>query len=131
MADLTEIINGLEDLIKDRESFIPQNPKDRDEFSQPFEYDAAILREAIDKLKAQQPRIMTLEEVESWLNTPQLEKEPIFVEFASERNFAPSGWRIDFFGFNTKFGNRDIYGRFFRCWNSRPSEEQRKAVKWK
>lgn len=96
----------------------------------------ALLEDALALLKAQEPRVMTWEEAQSNAN-----EEPfIIVEVRDSM-----GTEIDYgvlvgdsyemsegslltvcdFGFLKK-----DYGKRFRCWTSRPTDEQREAVKW-
>lgn len=85
--------------------------------------------DALSLLKAQEPRVMTLEEVAKWIDIPDESKDPIFVEYGRKMKFGHSGWRTQFFGFSPKF-HAKIYGVELRCWTSRPTDEQREAVKW-
>lgn len=87
------------------------------------------LVDALSLLKAQEPRVMTLEEVAKWIDIPDESKDPIFVEYGRKMKFGHSGWRTQFFGFSPKF-HAKIYGVELRCWTARPTDEQREAVKW-
>lgn len=80
-------------------------------------------------LKKLVPRVMTLEEVAKWIDIPDESKDPIFVEYGRKMKFGHSGWRTQFFGFSPKY-HAKIYGVELRCWTSRPTDEQREAVKW-
>ena len=88
-----------------------------------------LARDALMLLEAQQPRVMTLEEVlggdECWLESRNdicgygdavLIRDGEFVDFYRPRNINT----FDFYG----------YGSSWRCWTSRPTDEQRKAKKW-
>jgi hypothetical protein len=84
--------------------------------------------EAAELLKAQEPRVMTLEEAKN--------SEFCFCEsgsvFACHMFVDPA----DGFATIQQFGRPDIlidsneYGISFRCWTSRPTDEQREKVKW-
>ena len=91
--------------------------------------------DALELLKAQEPRVMTLEDLQKiasirdgavWLETGA-GLMPAFMEFAMKD--------ITFFvavpltGYRQFFEN-DWYGKTWRCWTSRPTDEQRQAVKW-
>lgn len=101
-------------------------------------YDGACLNrlkhDVLQLLKAQEPRVLTLEEVEAmpyghvlietdksdslrWLDA---------LLFCRNTNFT--------FDFITLEGRARLlgtdYNREWRCWTSKPTEEQRKAVKW-
>jgi hypothetical protein len=83
---------------------------------------------ALELLKAQEPRVMTLEEAKN--------SEFCFCEsgsvFACHMFVDPA----DGFATIQQFGRPDIlidsneYGISFRCWTSRPTDEQREKVKW-
>ena len=94
-----------------------------------------MLREALDMamelLKAQEPRVMTLEEIVS--------AECVWIEYATSGNIVIAlPWDIEltddtynFIGMPNCFVEfRRLYGEEWRCWTSRPTDEQRKAVKW-
>lgn len=108
-----------------------------------------MLREALDMamdvLKAQEPRAMTLEDVD----TADACMEPVFVEMLDE-NGKPGetpdifSWRfvkhiipltdgkiyvLNNFGFSSAL-YKETYNITWRCWTSRPTVEQREAVKW-
>ena len=80
-------------------------------------------------LKAQEPRVLTLEEIEAsdvvWMNVSDTVIAAVYDVFSSTPNF----W-----DFHTKQGTWSMavreYGRTWRCWSSRPTDEQRRAVKW-
>lgn len=84
-------------------------------------------------LKAQEPRVITAEELEDWL-------EPAYLEdiFYGGRWALIADFSANWFIFNvTEPGflkeeefHVSEYGRRWRCWTSRPTDEQRKAVKW-
>ena len=89
-------------------------------------------RKAIALLKAQEPRVMTLEEAqgedEVWF-----EFRPSNVGRYADCYMHDTGdrTRVYFTGKSVMslFENAD-YGRQWRCWTSRPTEEQRKAIPW-
>lgn len=88
---------------------------------------------AIALLKEQEPRVMTLEEVAAWHSIPESKRDPIYVEYQPNSGLGVSHWRIEYFGFNpNSYTNKNsgYYGKWLRCWTSRPTEEQREAMKW-
>ena len=96
--------------------------------------DANMVSDAIALLKAQEPRVMTLEEVRD-------EAEYMFLEKHSETGSDLYGCAIrgdcDGYGIELLMGEYDCargrwrdYGKTWRCWSSRPTDEQRKAVAW-
>ena len=93
-------------------------------------YQQESARYLLKRLKdLQSARLMTLEEVEKWIETPEERKDPIFVEYGKKMKFGRSGWRTGFFGFSPQHDTHS-YGTVLRCWTSRPTEEQREAVTW-
>lgn len=78
---------------------------------------------AIEKLKAQEPRVMTLEEYEAWIDTPFTERNPVFHEERTKRGTVTC-W------VNTVVCTLREYGKNDRCWTSRPADAQREATPW-
>lgn len=92
-----------------------------------------IVEDAIALLKAQEPRVLTLEEVRN--NCPDC----VYVE-------TKTGWLectiqdcgesdkydgIFVYGINEYFMESwDIYGKWWRCWSAKPTDEQREATPW-
>ncbi len=126
-----KVIRGLESAERD---FIRYSG---DEYGREYDYahvELSLVRDAIALLKAQEPRVMTLEEVMSLE-----ENTPLYIE----QYDALHGWAV-YFGVEN--GTNDImtgppwgevkywawseYGEYWRCWTSRPTDEQREAVKW-
>ena len=85
-----------------------------------------LLSDTLELLKAQEPRAMTLEEVWEWATTPAEKRDPIF--FEQKEGKGPSGWICN------SLCPKDYYycclEKDARCWTSRPTDEQRKAVRW-
>jgi hypothetical protein len=93
------------------------------------------LDKAIALLKAQEPRVMTLEEV--------LATEVVYVEDIDKAEIIPvlvsrrAHDRIVLVRAHLMGGPSHViypliseYGRRWRCWTSRPTKEQREKVKW-
>lgn len=90
--------------------------------------------EAVSLLKAQEPRVMTLEEVEvlpyGYVLIETDKKDSLHwvdaLLFCKNTNFS--------FDFITLEGRARLLGTDYnmewRCWTSRPTDEQREAVKW-
>lgn len=88
------------------------------------------------KLVAQEPRVMTLEEVKQFVfgapyiietNEPDNESRMMYGLYSHQGlegnfDFAVTDMRKRLFDID--------YGKTWRCWTSRPTYEQRKAVKW-
>lgn len=83
--------------------------------------------DAVSLLKAQEPRVMTLEEIKDY-------DKPVWID---EKGWG--GWKLPFYKFDLGiyaiFGHEcylvENYGKEWLPWTSRPTEEQRKKVKWK
>ena len=93
---------------------------------------------AVKALEAQEPRVLTLEEVESSDNSVWLEKEilgwepiSVLVDKVGKYldTFIASGG-LSFQGEKSNGHGYGDYGETWRCWTSCPTDEQRKAVKW-
>ena len=78
---------------------------------------------AIEALKAQEPRVMTLEEYDAWTDIPFTERDPVFHEERTKRG-SVTCW------VNTCVCSLREYGKNDRCWTSRPTDEQMEATPW-
>ena len=84
----------------------------------------AYARYCADRLmKAQEPRVMTLEEYEAWIDTPFTERNPVFHEERTKRGTVTC-W------VNTTVCSLSEYGKNDRCWTSRPDEKRRAETPW-
>lgn len=91
---------------------------------------------AIEKLKAQEPRVMTWKEAQASVNSgPFIIMEVrdstgtevdygVLVEDSYEMSEGSLLTVCDFWMLEEE------YGKCFRCWTSRPTDAQREAVKW-
>ena len=96
------------------------------------------IRAAIAWLKEQEARVMTLEELDDYRKTEEgadpyitSEKTPVMVEYSNDVPYNSRWLTIE--SLNSWLDYRDmrfIYGKEWRVWSARPTEEQRKAVKW-
>ena len=104
-----------------------------DEKKQMGECNEDLRVDALELLKAQEPRVLTLEEVQN--DCPDY----VYIEIASGRikccvkDEGESSKYFGYFvyGFNECFirGWKE-YGKTWRCWTAMPTDKQRKAVKW-
>ena len=94
--------------------------------------------DAIALLKAQEPRVMTLEEVENAIDTVAWEEEEdivgndrahyVLIESYSRKakkiwiNFVGTIFAVD--------GDYDSYGKTWRLWTSKPDKATREATPW-
>lgn len=98
------------------------------------------VNELIALLKAQQPRLMTLEEIldrgddeppflEYNLSTISVLKPAIFQPDNSDEG-GDGYMRVVSACCASGFYNRKEYGKVWRCWTSRPTDEQMEATPW-
>lgn len=122
-----------------------RNKASRPCLSCPYNGDAgcftALLEDVLPLLKEQEPRVMTLEEIKLLPDESDVfleEVDCIVVAATISRQCEKWGARTDvtfFYGIEStsyesdEYYNED-YGRWWRCWTARPTDEQRKAVKW-
>jgi len=93
-----------------------------------------ILKDALVLLKAQEPRVMTLEELIAWQKKPIIERDPIYVEYREGKGFGAPHWAQDNFGFNVVSCSDNyrsgVYGMLIRCWTSRPDKKTMEETPW-
>ena len=93
-----------------------------------------LAKAALSLLKAQEPRVMTLEEIKKaevvWLECygicSNMFKAALPWHSLSINN---ATWDFKTYPY-TEVMFLAEYGRNWRCWTSRPTDEQREAVKW-
>ncbi len=95
-----------------------------------------IAKRAIAKLKAlleeQKPKVLTSSELQPdnlvWFEVPQ--SDEIWPDLLRKRDwFGHPAWAMRGYA-SAGCYLHDGYGRDWRCWSARPTDEQRKAVKW-
>ena len=108
----------------------------------PEQCNQQALKDALSLLKAQEPRVMTLDEVVKHYSLPPVvlddlgwqedylqDIEPLYFEFPVN-----DSWAVHWRGYQQvrAYINdwKPSYGQKWRCWTSRPTDEQREAVKW-
>lgn len=91
---------------------------------------------------AQQPSLLTLEEIDHKLNSATKEYETIFwAEVKSLKRISFGVFNLDFsmdggyeallLGCSWPFHyRRETYGITWRCWTSKPTDKQREAIPW-
>ena len=82
-----------------------------------------LIEDALALLKAQEPRVLTLEEYKAEAEKPKHERDPVWEEWIFEEWELKSGWCMP----NPAYGG---YGRSWRCWTRRPTKEQMEATPW-
>jgi hypothetical protein len=102
----------------------------------------STIQDAIALLKAQEPRVMTLEEIKALPDYVFLEDRDISHVFSIKTISRPALPQLVFVnisgeecvGFRGPDGDTSLvtsrYRVEWRCWTSRPTDEQREAVKW-
>ena len=93
------------------------------------ENDSAILcRDALELLKAQEPRVMMADEVEKWVRQKPIDREPIYVEVKD--SFC--AWMVnDYCDYLPETDlSPELYGKTWRVWSAKPTEEERKKAEW-
>jgi len=123
MANLEKAIKGLE-------CCILRDPDDHARCSQcPYEGDCVnrLKMDALSLLKAQELRVMTMHDWE----TSYVVKMPVWIEWSeSARGECADCEKVDGWAVLNVDEFVDVISFGGRCWTSRPTDEQRKAVKW-
>lgn len=94
------------------------------------------LHEAVTLLKAQVPRVLTLEEAcvqdVCWLEWRKRGRKPVACRVIMRKDYAgqPLPCVYRFFEEPTGYSKKN-YGKDWRCWTQRPTDEQRRATPWK
>ena len=131
MADVEKVISALECVIQYGPHYCGGEFGDENEYSR---IGQNVLMDALALLKAQEPRVLMVEEVVLlkqndvvWLEdynkkdvipaiVSRMGPMVICIEFALSDRFISVGY--------------DDYGKRWRCWTSRPTDEQREATPW-
>lgn len=138
MIDRKKMINALRD-IADYFCACRKNAVTNGAAARRFEIYVEAAEEAAELLKAQEPRVLTLGEVMQYIGysekVPPKEREklPLWTESRNGTGVI-SGYRdvdnlrylIDMSGLDANY----IAYKHWRCWSSKPTDEQREAVKW-
>lgn len=93
----------------------------------------SLRKDALELLKAQEPMVMTLEELSALpFDTPVVIEEindecgwNVFYGIDEENDVCFCGFKA-----SADYYDLEEYGESWRCWTSRPTDKQRKAVKW-
>jgi len=110
-------LEGLSDICPYKDSDAPGGCKDE------------LMHDALLLLKAQEPRVMKVGDVRSWVNSDRTAREPVIIEM---RN-GVCAWIVDDEVRELKGAEdltSELYGKTWRCWTSRPTDEQREATPW-
>ena len=138
MPDRERVIKGLESCIGFGDNYCDVCPYSLNE----FECDREKLKaDALALLKAQEPHVMTLEEIGSalkmplWKETKRVHKDLYtgwVLAYDIQKGLGITGTRL---GMSEPSGrvvwySLDDYGKTWRCWTPEPTEKQRESVKW-
>lgn len=84
--------------------------------------------ETCEIVKAHEPRVMAVDEVEKLVMTKRIDRDPIFVEICG--GFCACIVSDEYFDLPECNLSSDLYGRTWRCWTSRPDEKRRAETPW-
>lgn len=95
---------------------------------------AGLGLDALELLRAKQPRVLTLEEAKQWNEQNNHEKEPVYIENIHEPDFTYAyvgDFRTSVASYKLSNGHEfDGYGETWRCWTARPTEKQMEETPW-
>lgn len=133
MTDLEKVVKGLECCQGGSCGLCPYDNITYGSCRHSLEDDALTL------LKAQQPHVLTLEEVEDaldtvvWVDRPQIENSSDEYALITAYSRKLKSVELRFIDKGRRGWRRwsyEQYGKTWRCWDKRPYDEQRKAAKW-
>lgn len=119
MADREMVIKGLELCLQGDINFCKPSCPYFHQCGGFYENNEALLKDALSLLKEQEPRLIKKDDfkkADAWGMIPA------WVEFNPAIEGAEPGWEI--------VGSGILGSPFKRAWTKRPTDEQRKAVKW-
>lgn len=95
--------------------------------------------DALSLLKEQEAKILTVNQLEDALDTVVWLETPVSENLADGYSLIMAySHKYGYMYFDSPFGDNPSqdrleyseYGKSWRCWNKRPTDEQRQAVKW-
>ena len=136
MLDLEKVIKGLECCTNVYPSTTWGECKERNCSYLGKDCELAVMADALELLKAQEPRVMAIEEVKhaeagsvAWVEWRREGKINSVIFFRLINKGIDDS--LEFHVLDGFVAVRlACYGTEWRCWDSRPTDEQRKAVKW-
>lgn len=132
MADLEMVIEGLNDLRSHFQAMagISSSRQGRANHTE----SARTIEDAIALLKAQEPRVMTLEEVKALPSETDVWLDEFCSIIVATTISCTMYGNAYFYGIEHADYGVDYklidYGKEWRCWTSRPTEEQWEATPW-
>ena len=133
MVDRNKVIKGLEWCMNEKHDCYREKGCPYENEGDDVGCKYALHRDALAMLKAQEPRVMTLEEVNAldW-DYCYLEQERLpgkeYRGMLGKYIMTCVTWP-SITAAKISYGAEN-YGRTWRCWTSRPTKEQMEAVKW-
>lgn len=139
MTDREKVIKGLESVASDMQEEVDEWRDYSDsELAHGLTCDCdwwintlQKVRDALALLKAQEPRVMTPDEACNsdcvWYDWRTRGVRPAKITRSPYKNGV---YRVQRIGDIDEWVHADEYNEYWRCWTSRPTDEQRKAVKW-
>lgn len=137
MADREKVMKGLECLITN------ETPCEGCPYNGSGYCMKNIAKDARELLKEQEPRVMTLEEVIDHYSLPPVFVDDLNMQEDYMEDISPlyfdfpdhdDPWTVHWRGYHAVRKYLDdwkaSYGKKWICWTKKPTEEQRKAVKW-
>ena len=135
MIDREKVIDGLEHCTKGPVGCQTECPYKRD-----FGCRSQLSADALALLKAQEPRVMKVTEVTAcevstvlWVEERQgvtWNLFPLEIDVSSTHPDTGTNYLFFITYHDIRIFECDEYNRTWRCWSARPTDEQRKAVKW-
>ena len=104
----------------------------KDQGIQHYECRKTLLKDALELLKEYEPRVLTLEEIARsevvWLECNGICDDMLEPAIPWDVDITDETWQFVMITVDTMFLQE--YEKTWRCWNQKPSDEQRKDVKW-
>lgn len=101
-----------------------------------FIHDGKTIREWVELIKAQEPRVLTLDELKAWDGAFLLEYRAKTITtvwasyYADFEHYGETVCRMIHIDGEVDDRLYTAYGVYWRCWSTRPTDEQREAEKW-
>ena len=134
MAELEKVLNALENCTA------PQKCRDCGWTECEYEHETveipmALAKDALELLKAQEPRVMAYDEMMKaeicFLEVKGIEQIDPFIRFeVDDKSYWSSPYTNNEDNPFELLAEQEEYSINARCWTSRPTDEQREAVKW-
>ena len=129
MPDLKKVIKGMECCSR---TMAEPNCEECPYYKDKTDCSGEMMRDALVLLKAQEPRVMTLGKMREgevyWFDCPgNFILRPVICNMYDRGDSSYLNFVWQYGNFSWKISE---YGRTWRCWTSRPTEEQREVTPW-